>query len=347
MRQMPEFSRRIAILCISAVAMCSSGSFATFSLLSDSFQSKFKLSFSDVNMISAVMNSSLYVTYLFIGPLYDRFGVRATQLVSTVAYSLGYLLIYLSYLGMPTNAILMALYYFIGGFGSCGVYMAMVGANAVNFPEEYTGLVMGFLLLFYGLSGVIYSQIYASLYTGDITGFLFFILLSVVVINIVSTIYVQQLPWSKPGLVLPLEYVQPVSPGPAPDPESASGPPRPRPFLESPESSLSNLRQKSATETSALLGETSMTPKQMLVSSTFWLYALSTILQQGLTYMVNISAIIQASYGQGTSASQVAAQTALHVTVLSASQSAGRFVFGAGSDWVAKRRWDRSILLVV
>jgi len=69
------------------------------------------------------MNSSLYVTYLATGPMYDRYGVRITQAVSAVAYTLGYLLIYLSYLGMPTSAGLMAFYYFIGGFGACGAYM--------------------------------------------------------------------------------------------------------------------------------------------------------------------------------------------------------------------------------
>ena len=78
-------------------------------------------------MISAVMNSALYICYLFVGPLYDRFGVEITQIVSAISYSLGYLLLYLSFIGLiPANAASLAIYYFIAGFGSCGAYMAMV-----------------------------------------------------------------------------------------------------------------------------------------------------------------------------------------------------------------------------
>jgi MFS family permease len=120
---MSDYSKRLTVLIVSAAVMATAGSFADFSLFSEPFQSRFNLTFSDINMISAVMNSSLYVTYLATGPMYDRYGVRITQAVSAVTFTLGYLLIYLSYLGMPTSAGLLAFYYFIGGFGSNSAYL--------------------------------------------------------------------------------------------------------------------------------------------------------------------------------------------------------------------------------
>ena len=91
----------------------------------------------------------------------------------------------------------------------------------------------------------------------------------------------------------------------------------------------------------------SMTPRQMLTSSLFWSYAIATILQQGLTYQVNINAIIQTSLGPSASIETGTELTAVHVTLISAFQSIGRFVFGAGSDVLANHGVERSILLVV
>jgi hypothetical protein len=220
----------------------------------------------------------------------------------------------------------------------------MAGANVVNFPEEYIGLVMGFLLLFYGLSGVIYSQIYAAFYKGDIGGFLLFLVISIAIINTLGAIYVEKIPIS-----FKMELVDVSSGIRASEPlDSLASPLHLLPSSQLSSSIPSPKSMDSANEgTSLLTDKFSMTPKEMLISPLFWLYALATILQQGLTYMANVNAIIQASMGPGTSAIILTSQTALHVTILSASQSAGSIIFGIGTDWVAKYKWDRSVLLVV
>ena len=112
-----DMKNRIFILVLSCFVMLTSGSFSTFTLFADAFREKFDLSFSDINMISAVMNSSLYLSYLFVGPIFDRFGPKICQFVSAIAFTLGYFLIYLSLIrAIPTNAAALAFYYSIGMF---------------------------------------------------------------------------------------------------------------------------------------------------------------------------------------------------------------------------------------
>lgn len=58
----------------------------------------------------------------------------------------------------------------------------------MNFPSHFGNMVVGFLIIFYGLSSTFYSQIYSNFYAGKSaevsTGaFLLFLALSVLVIN--------------------------------------------------------------------------------------------------------------------------------------------------------------------
>ncbi|KAJ3265887.1 hypothetical protein HDU76_012007, partial [Blyttiomyces sp. JEL0837] len=61
--------------------------------------------------------------------------------------------------------------------------MAGIGVNIVNFKIHDIGKVTGVLLLFYGLSGTIYSQIYFNSYRNNASGYLIFLAISVFVIN--------------------------------------------------------------------------------------------------------------------------------------------------------------------
>ena len=351
--------------------MISSGSFSTFALFADSFREKFGLSFSEINIISAVMNSSLYLSYLLVGPIFDVFGVNICQLISAIAFTLGYLLIYLSMIeAIPTNAGALAFYYSIGGFGSCGAYMSMVGANTANFDDNIIGLIGGTLLLFYGIAGVFYSVIFKSFYLTNINGFLLFILLSVGIINFLGAYFVKSVPkQSKQGGTVEelIEYTK-LNPIPPDDqnviatselinndlydvslrsPQSFEISPRNQDLEERKYLLSDRNTTKSAVPLPLKMPLPSMTPREMLKSPLFWSYAVVMILQQGLTYQVNINAIIQSSLGSLSSAELVTELTAVHVTILSASQSIGRFGFGAGSDVIAKYGVERSVLLVV
>ncbi|KAJ2999557.1 hypothetical protein HDV02_002522 [Globomyces sp. JEL0801] len=101
---------RITAYLISCLVIVVSGSLATFSILSDGLRERFLWSFSDVNVVSAAGTASLYLSYLVAGPLYDKYGSTVTLFTGMIVYSLGYLLMYLSYnRSIGTTAILTAI----------------------------------------------------------------------------------------------------------------------------------------------------------------------------------------------------------------------------------------------
>lgn len=264
--------------------------------------------------------------------------------------------------------------------------MSAIGTSTANFDESIVGLIGGILLLFYGIAGVLYSVVFKALYTSNVEGFLLFILLTVLIVNFCAIAVLQKIPptgsveeqvdtklgpssennqriiiaTSEPIYSETYELVTPPS-------SSSSAPPR---SPQSPDDQIhaalltthgdtteNNERKRLLSLKTDGLSPSptpiktptaaSMTPRQMLTSSLFWSYAIATILQQGLTYQVNINAIIQTSLGPSASIETGTELTAVHVTLISAFQSIGRFIFGAGSDVLANHGVERSILLVV
>ena len=62
--------------------MATAGTVSTFALFSEGLRVKFDFGTSDVNLISSCGFSSLYVSLLLIGPLYDKLGVQFTMVVN-------------------------------------------------------------------------------------------------------------------------------------------------------------------------------------------------------------------------------------------------------------------------
>ena len=330
---------RLFGLFVGCLAMVTAGSFATFALFGDAFVLRFGLSFQEINLVSAINLCAQYISYLAIGPIYDRYGIMASQIVSTVTLSVGYLLIYLSFAEIiPANTILLSIYYFIGGFGASSVYMVVCGSVAHNFESKILGFIMGIVLLFYGISGLIYSMILTYACKGDLESFLLVLFVSSLVVNAFGIFTLKQIPIKNldqtPAESVRVQMISPAN-------ESPSSP-------QNPDQSRQELLTTINTPLipSNVTAE-DLTPWQILKSQTFWYYSILCILQQGLTYMVNINAIIRASYGLSVSEERVALATSDHVTMISACQSVGRFAFGAGSDIAAKYKIDRTALLIV
>lgn len=172
--------RRYITLTVASICMATAGSLFTFSVLASSFTSNLGYTGWDLNIISGVGNTALYVTFLGIGPMYDVFGARITYLFAAVIYTLGYLLMFSGYnRQVNASAGAMSFYYFLAGTGACASYMAAIGINLNNFTLESSGKVTGFLLLFYGISGTIYSQVYSKFYTSNTSSYLAFLTLTV------------------------------------------------------------------------------------------------------------------------------------------------------------------------
>jgi MFS family permease len=119
-------NRKISLI-FSCAVMAVAGSLSAFSIISDGFRERFNISFSEVNIISAVGNASLYFSYFIAGPIYDHFGTTKTMIVCSFSFTFGYALLYASYAGyLPTNVTLLALYYFFASFGAVCAYTGVI-----------------------------------------------------------------------------------------------------------------------------------------------------------------------------------------------------------------------------
>ena len=335
---------RIISLLTCCLVMSAAGSLFTFSVFSDGLRQKLAFSSSDVNVISGVGNTALYLTFLVIGPFYDMYGVRATMGIATVFYTMGYLLMWASYQGYieSRDVVAFSVFYFFAGLGSCAAYMATVGVIFINFPPRMMGLVTGVLLLFYGLSGTIYSQIYSGWYStdgvGNTGGFLLFLAISVLIVNALGFCFIFVMPYEKTSKVNPAAPKSPTDKSSLLDQDIDKGP-----------SAKYMATENSNADASHSTDDTSMSPLSILKSKYFWLYALVNIWQQGLTYSSNVSTIYAAATNDPLiSLDTLAKNGAFQVTLLSIGQSTGRFIFGALGDIIVSHfKTDRTALLVL
>ncbi|KAJ3021045.1 UNVERIFIED_CONTAM: hypothetical protein HDU68_009857 [Siphonaria sp. JEL0065] len=183
---MIKTAKRWATAISSSLSMITAGSLFSFSVLSEGLKAQLSYTSSDLNTISGVGNSALYISFLFIGPIFDLFGAQWTMLFGVIFYGLGYLLMYLSFNGLISGSTgAMAAFYFLAGTGSTCCYMGTIGQNVKNFATKSSGKVVGILLLFYGLSGVIYSQMYSAFYLNNTSGYLLFLTLTVAIVNFI------------------------------------------------------------------------------------------------------------------------------------------------------------------
>lgn len=258
--------------------------------------------------------------------------------------------------------------------------MAAIGVNSFNFTENLQGIVVGVELLFYGLSGTIFSQIFYFEFaeraaSGDGYGqFLLTLAVCTLGINLLGLAFMHKEPTPQQitpnddenGLKIKDKSISKIKLSEADlklkkynesitelDEEIRPSMTDDR-SLQSARSSLINasLHRRSifGSTINAPLATTltanSLTVKQILKSPEFWMYLITLVFAQGITYMSNISTIV-ISLNPTASASSIAQAGALHITIISISQSIGRFGFGLMSDLIVNLKQERSILLVI
>ncbi|KAJ3411681.1 hypothetical protein HDV05_001842 [Chytridiales sp. JEL 0842] len=187
----PQWTSYLLLL-LSCLAMSTSGSVFSFSLISRDLMSALQLSSTDINLISGLANTSVYISFLWVGPFYDRFGSAWTLMLATVLSTLGNLIVWLAYVSTSPagewwkTVGALGSWFFVGGIGATGTYMAAIGFNLTRFGTRHMGKVTAILLLFYGLSGIFYAQVYAGFYKGNTGGYLLFVALSAGAINLAA-----------------------------------------------------------------------------------------------------------------------------------------------------------------
>lgn len=283
------------------------------------------------------------------------------KVMGLIAHLAGYLLLWATYerkIDIEPTPIFLGAFYFLAGYGSVCFYMSAVGVNVINFKSKYIGLVTAFLLLFYGLSGSIFSQIFAFQYAdvgdgqSDVGGYLLFLAISGTVINFICTTFMfavpkkmeyQLLEETKTKSELAPVPIKSALAQPADDMEMALVDKTSPQTLYSAESS-----SKDGAPPSLESEDRSLTPAEILRSGVFWLYAITYTLQQGFSYVTNVAFIVRANEGPLVDSTWVAKTAADHITLFSIANSGARFLFAVLSDIIGdKLGLDRSFLLIV
>ncbi|KAH6570095.1 hypothetical protein BASA62_004492 [Batrachochytrium salamandrivorans] len=326
---------KLVTLVASCFVMATAGSLFTYSVYSADLRARFGFSSANINLISGIGNTAVYISFLVVGPIYDRWGATITMVLAMLTCAIGYGGVWAAFEDIIAASSVGALcvFYFLIGVGSTAAYMAVVGVNMINFPSQKSGITLGILLLFYGLSATIYSQIFAAYYSSgsktDAAGYLLFLTLSLTVVNIVGclTIFPASSAHHEYYPLVSTKAVTPLSATAFNSPEDSiqrtesialisSTEPRRYNSLATndvvtPIQEQCRLPQPSVPECdlpleTATQPEKSLSPMEILMSKYYWLYAMLSIWQQGMTYISNIDTIIIAISGPTASTESLA-----------------------------------------
>lgn len=84
-------------LAIGILVMALSGSLFSFASFSTDLKARFGFTSSNINLLSAIGDTSMYVGFLIVGPIYDHFGERWTLITASILTFLGYGGMYIAY----------------------------------------------------------------------------------------------------------------------------------------------------------------------------------------------------------------------------------------------------------
>lgn len=84
-------------LAIGIMVMALSGSLFSFASFSTDLKARFGFSSSNINLLSAIGDTSMYVGFLIVGPIYDHYGERWTMITASILTFLGYGGMYIAY----------------------------------------------------------------------------------------------------------------------------------------------------------------------------------------------------------------------------------------------------------
>ncbi|KAJ3277041.1 hypothetical protein HDV01_000093 [Terramyces sp. JEL0728] len=113
---------------ISSIVMITSGTLSSFSIMSDGLRARYGWSLSDVNVIGSAGLAALYVTYMIIGPLFDKYGVTITMYTAIFTGTASYLFIWLSYLGLYNAGVagMSILFFIVDGLGNFFLFLTVL-----------------------------------------------------------------------------------------------------------------------------------------------------------------------------------------------------------------------------
>ncbi|KAF9585052.1 hypothetical protein BGW38_004089 [Lunasporangiospora selenospora] len=382
-RFLSEKTARYLSLVVGILVMVLSGSLFSFASFGTDIKARFGFTSSNINLLAAIGDTSMYVGFLIVGPIYDHFGERWTLITASVLTFLGYGGMYIAYAkawgGLGFNMVL----YCLAGVASTAGYLAALAANMANFPASTAGTVSGILLAFFGLSATLFSQIKTHLFSGQnedvdpnaklrgtkaTQDFLLFLTIITTAIYLIAAVIMVKI--KKPSKPVKTVDSGSSSTTTVNEIDAKSRPvqamSRTTTFTPSINNDREGTNRTNGDETPETKEETKvvmknddddswfnpyltsvdMKPKALLFEATFWFFVIAQVSQQGFSYINNVDSIVHAILDPNdpSTASRAVSMTGLHVTLISVGNCIGRLASGVISDWVISRhRISRSI----
>ncbi|KAG0351665.1 hypothetical protein BG005_008848, partial [Podila minutissima] len=92
-----ERTIKYSSLVIGILVMALSGSLFSFASFGTDLKARFGFTSSNLNLLAAIGDTSMYVGFLIVGPIYDHYGERATLITASILTFLGYGGMYIAY----------------------------------------------------------------------------------------------------------------------------------------------------------------------------------------------------------------------------------------------------------
>eukprot|EP00002_Diphylleia_rotans_P006286 TRINITY_DN1564_c0_g1_i1.p1 TRINITY_DN1564_c0_g1~~TRINITY_DN1564_c0_g1_i1.p1 ORF type:complete len:500 (+),score=106.85 TRINITY_DN1564_c0_g1_i1:225-1724(+) len=312
--------RRLLSLIAGLITLLSSGTLYAFSLYGDDLKDNLGWNQTELTIVAAFGNDGLYIAGIINGMIYDRYGAQLTLVQGAVFGFLGYFLMYFVDSGdISSNYWLASFFYVIIGFGSSASVSAALTSNIKNFPAKYRGLITGAALGCFGLSAFLVSQVNALFFSDDESpgNFLLFMAFYVLVSNIVGIIFVRDIPLYS---TMTKEEADEMN-------------------REHEKKVNESKDQESSNEEASLLHKKQIDIGGWLLLRQihFWLLVTIITIQAGagLMYINNVGSIVS-SLGAAKGDDDSDSDKNLQVSLLSISNSLGRLIIGAFSDWAVK-----------
>jgi hypothetical protein len=161
--------QKILACVIGVAAMLIAGGCYTFNVYANCIKFTFNYTQVEVDMVAAFGHVG-FSFGLPAGLLHCRFGVLVLCIISFLLPTLGYLLLWSTFLSVDVyhyRPWLVAFYYFIIGHGSVYLYMASLITNIKNLPKRHRATVVGLFDAIFVVSAAIFMGVYETGFARD------------------------------------------------------------------------------------------------------------------------------------------------------------------------------------
>lgn len=181
-------SRVLSVVAASAIGLAAGTNYG-FSAWAPQFAERLHLSATQINLIGTFGNLGMYAVGIPAGALIDARGPRWGAVFGALCLT-GYFLLRDAYKQGEYSVVLLCLYTFLTGMGSCSAFSSAIKVAATNWPQ-HRGTATAFPLSGFGLSALLFTTMSAVIFPDDTSGLLLLLGIGTVATILVSTIFLR------------------------------------------------------------------------------------------------------------------------------------------------------------